>query len=198
MDVLPAVLVSVGAYAFGSVDFAVLVSRARGVDIYSVGSGNPGASNVLRTMGRAPALAVLVGDFSKGAIAAGVGLAVGDVTLASAAGFFAVLGHCFPVFHRFHGGKGMATTAGVMLVAFPVPTLILLAGWVILVAITRVASIGSLAAMLMVVPLLILFDEPSGAIGWVAATALLVITRHRANISRLVRRSETTIAGNDA
>jgi glycerol-3-phosphate acyltransferase PlsY len=191
------VLIVLTAYLMGSVDFAVLIARARGTDIYSVGSGNPGASNVLRTMGRLPAALVLIGDFSKGAAAAGLGLILGDVTLAAAAGFFAVLGHCYPVFHRFRGGKGMATGAGMNLVAFPVPTVILLGGWVVLVAVTKVSSIGSLTVMVLIVPMLAWFGVPGSALIWVGAMALLVVYRHHGNIGRLLRRAEFTVTPHD-
>src|SRR5665811_1328428 len=116
---MPTWLALLGAYIIGSLDFAVVVGQANGVDIRSVGSGNPGTSNVLRTLGRGPAAMVLVGDTLKGVIAAAVGwLAAGTggdpalEPLAYAAGFLAVAGHAFPVFHRFKGGKGVAAAAG--------------------------------------------------------------------------------------
>ena len=190
-------LVAIAAYLLGSIDFAVVISRARGTDIYQMGSGNPGASNVLRTVGKGPAALVLAGDAAKGAIAAGLGLAVGDLALAAAAGFFAVLGHCYPVFHKFRGGKGMATMAGAFLVTFTLPALILLVVWVALVALTRVASIGSLTVTLAAVPLLALFGTPTNALTWGGATAALVIYRHKGNISRLIKRAEATLGSND-
>ncbi len=107
-------------YLIGSVDFAVLVARARGGDIYEMGSGNPGAANVLRNLGWRAALPVMLGDMAKGAGAAALGLWLGGSDAAGwAAGFAAVVGHCFPVWHRFRGGKGVATAFGVALMMEP-------------------------------------------------------------------------------
>jgi len=168
--------------------------HVRGVDVYKEGSGNPGAANVMRTMGRSAAALVLLGDATKGAIAAGLGLVVGGAPMAVAAGFFAVLGHCYPVFHRFRGGKGVATAAGAMLVAFPVPALLLLAVWVGVVAATRTASAGSLAVMVAVVPMLAILGFSGPVLMWVGAMALLVVFRHRGNIRRLISRTEATLS----
>jgi len=185
-------LVVAVSYVLGSVDFAVLAGNVRGVDVYKEGSGNPGAANVMRTMGRSAAALVLLGDATKGAIAAGLGLVVGGAPMAVAAGFFAVLGHCYPVFHRFRGGKGVATAAGVMLVAFPLPALLLVALWVGVVVATRTASAGSLVVMVAAVPLLVVLGYSGPLLLWVGAMALLVILRHRANIHRLISRTEAT------
>jgi acyl phosphate:glycerol-3-phosphate acyltransferase len=111
---MPVWLALVGAYVVGSIDFAVVVARSRGVDIHSVGSGNPGTSNVLRTMGRGPAAMVLVGDMLKGVIAASFGwiAAGGDPAnqpIVYMAGLLRGAWSCLPVFHRFRGGKGVAT-----------------------------------------------------------------------------------------
>ena len=187
-------LVVAVSYVLGSVDFAVLAGNVRGVDVYKEGSGNPGAANVMRTMGRSAAALVLLGDATKGAIAAGLGLVVGGAPMAVAAGFFAVLGHCYPVFHRFRGGKGVATAAGAMLVAFPVPALLLLAVWVGVVAATRTASAGSLAVMVAVVPMLAILGFSGPVLMWVGAMALLVVFRHRGNIRRLISRTEATLS----
>jgi len=108
------------AYLLGSIDFGVIVPRMFGVDIYATGSGNPGTSNVFRSLGKGPAALVLFGDGAKGALAAAIGtLWAGTVsntvsveTLAVACAFFAVVGHVVPVWHRFHGGRGVATAIG--------------------------------------------------------------------------------------
>ena len=187
-------LVIAVSHLLGSVDFAVLAGNVRGVDVYAEGSGNPGAANVMRTMGRSAAALVLLGDATKGAIASALGLYVGGVPMAVAAGFFAVVGHCYPVFHRFRGGKGVATAAGAMLVAFPVPALLLLAVWVGVVAATRTASAGSLAVMVAVVPMLAILGFSGPVLIWVGAMALLVVFRHRGNIRRLISRTEATLS----
>lgn len=183
MSLLSALLIG---YVLGSVDFAVIVARSRGVDIYAEGSGNPGASNVMRTIGRGAAAAVLIGDALKGVVAAGIGLALtGDLTGAAAGGFAAVVGHCFPVLHRFKGGKGVATSIGVFVIALGWWSLILVALWGTVVAVTRKASLGSLLVMVAVAPIAWLTGLEVSAIAWLTATVLLVIVRHRENLARL-------------
>jgi glycerol-3-phosphate acyltransferase PlsY len=181
-------------YLIGSVDFAVLVARARGGDIYQMGSGNPGAANVLRNLGWRAALPVMLGDMAKGAGAAGLGLWLGGSDVAGwAAGFAAVVGHCFPVWHRFRGGKGVATAFGVALMMEPLLGLTLVALWAGLLALTRVSSIGSLVAILALVPGLILVEAPAAAVAWAGGIVVLVVARHRENIRSLMARRENRI-----
>lgn len=181
------------AYLLGSVNFAVVVARAGGVDIYSVGSGNPGASNVLRTMGRGAAAAALLGDGLKGLVAAAVGYISGGTAVAAGAGLLAVTGHCYPLFHRFRGGKGMATATGVMLWLFPLQAAALALLWGIVVWFTKVASIGSLLVVLLAVPAAYLGGLRGWALVWVGVTAALIMYRHRGNISRLIRGGERKV-----
>ncbi len=157
-------LVVVAAYLLGSVDFAVLVARAKGVDIYSVGSGNPGTANVLRTVGRGAAAMVMAGDLLKGVVAAAAGqLITGDIVVGYAAGAAAVLGHCFPIWHRFKGGKGVATGAGMILwLAWPA-FIVVVVVWVAVVALTRISSIASVTGAILVVPALLLVQPPPAA-----------------------------------
>lgn len=189
-------LVLVAAYVVGSLDFAVVISRAHGVDITEVGSGNPGASNVLRTLGRGPAIMVLVGDALKGVIAAAMGWFVagggnpGTEPLAYAAGFAAVVGHCFPVFHRFRGGKGVSAAAGALAFTLPQIAFPLAAGWIVLVRITKVAAIGSLIVALATVPLAVWQGVEGAALAWLSAMLLLIVIRHLPNIRRLMSGSE--------
>ena len=212
MDLPPGLaipLAVIAGYVLGSVDFAVWVARARGVDIYAVGSGNPGTSNVARTLGKGAAAMVLVGDLLKGTIAAAIGFVLlpepaGGVLsgwgLAALAGFAAVVGHCFPVLHKFQGGKGVATAVGVLLFLNPVLGLALGALWAVLVAITRTASIGSLVVLLLtpvaywfVGPLGTVDITPFGSLVWVTAIVVLVLFRHAPNIRRILGREESTI-----
>lgn len=189
------VLALLVGYALGSIDFAVIVARSQGVDIYREGSGNPGASNVMRTMGRRAAAAVLIGDAVKGLLAALAGqLLVGDSAGMAAAGFAAVVGHCFPVWHRFKGGKGVATSLGVFIVTLPWwLTLGLLAVWAAVVAATRKASLGSLIVMVAVVPGAWLARMQGEAIAWLTAIVVLVILRHRDNFTRLLAGEEHSV-----
>lgn len=185
------------AYLIGSLDFAVIVARLKGEDIYSMGSGNPGASNALRSMGKAAGALVLLGDLAKGVAAAVVGSAVGGtVVVSAAAGLVAVVGHCYPVFHRFRGGKGAATLAGALLWVAPWAGLgmVLVFGGV--VALWRIASVGSIAGAVLAAPLAVWLDDLRGwALVWLLAAILLVMYRHRGNIARLFRGAERKVVG---
>jgi glycerol-3-phosphate acyltransferase PlsY len=191
-------LAVVAAYVVGSIDFAVIVARMHGVDIHQVGSGNPGASNVLRSIGRLPAAMVLIGDTLKGVIGAAMGMiAAGSVDFqvewAFLAGFAAVVGHCYPVFHRFRGGKGVATGLGVLLFTVPIVGVVVVAGWAVLVKLTKTASISSLIAVAASVPLAIWQGVEGMSLVWLLATVVLVVWRHRANIQRVFRGSEQKV-----
>lgn len=196
---MPTWLALVGAYLIGSLDFAVVVARAHGVDIHKVGSGNPGASNVLRTLGKGPAAMVFLGDALKGVIAAAIGWLAGGAgdpanqPIAFAAGFIAVLGHCFPAFHRFKGGKGVATGAGVLLFTLPLVGFILAAVWTIVAKVFKVASIASLTVVVLAVPLAFWAGTRGVALAWLGAMLVLVVVRHAPNIKRMISGSEQRV-----
>ncbi len=202
--VLAAAIALVAGYALGSVSFAVWVGRMRGIDIYKVGSGNPGMSNVARTMGKKAAAMVLLGDTMKGVIACGIGLVLlpspdgftSGMGLAALAGLAAVVGHCYPILHGFKGGKGMATSFGVLLFISPVATAALALLWYLVVKASGKASLGSLAVVVAALPAVALIDLPdiaSEALWWLGAMLLLVVYRHNENVARLVSRSERSI-----
>jgi acyl phosphate:glycerol-3-phosphate acyltransferase len=178
------------AYLLGSVDFGVHVARARGVDIYAVGSGNPGTANVGRALGWKAAAAVLVGDFLKGVVAAGLGWLVVDVTVGFAAGFAAVVGHCFPVWHRFRGGKGVATAGGGILVMAPLVGIALAAIWAAVAKFGKISSVASLTVAVVALPALVLAGHRGWALVWTGLMMVLVLFQHRANIGRLIRGEE--------
>ena len=191
-------LAVVAAYIVGSIDFAVIVARMHGVDIHEVGSGNPGASNVLRSVGRVPAAMVLVGDTLKGVVGAAMGMVASGTTnpqieWAFLAGLAAVIGHCYPVFHRFRGGKGVATGLGVLFFTVPVVALITVVGWLILVRLTKTASISSLIMVLVAIPLAIWQGVEGMSLVWLGATIVLVFWRHRGNIQRVFRGNEQRV-----
>jgi acyl phosphate:glycerol-3-phosphate acyltransferase len=195
---MPIWLALVGAYLVGSIDFAVVVARGRGIDIHEVGSGNPGTSNVLRTLGRGPAAMVLLGDMTKGFIAAAFGLfaAGGDPAnqpIVYLAGFCAVLGHAFPVFHRFRGGKGVATGGGVLLFAVPYAALILAAVWLVVAKVLKVASIASFATLVGALPLAWFFGARGWSLVWLGAVIVLIVWRHLPNIRRMMQGSEERV-----
>jgi glycerol-3-phosphate acyltransferase PlsY len=191
-------LAIVAAYVVGSIDFAVVVGRMHGVDIHEVGSGNPGASNVLRSIGKVPAALVMLGDTMKGVVGAAMGMiAAGStdpqVEWAFLAGLAAVVGHCYPLFHRFKGGKGVATGLGVLAFTVPLVAAIALGVWVILVWLTKTASVSSLIVVLGSIPLTIWRGVWGMSLVWLLATVVLVIWRHRGNIQRMFQGREQKV-----
>ncbi|MEX1208496.1 MAG: glycerol-3-phosphate 1-O-acyltransferase PlsY [Acidimicrobiia bacterium] len=187
---LETIAVVLGGYLIGSVDFGVILPRLRGVDIYAKGSGNPGASNVLRSMGRGMAGAVVMGDLAKGFVAAMAGELVVGEAVGFASGFAAVLGHCFPIWHRFHGGKGVSAAAGVIVWFEPVAGVGFLVAWALMVAATKKASIASIVVAVSLVPVLAALGHRGWAMVWAGAIAVLIVIRHQANIRRLLDGSE--------
>ncbi|HSQ37295.1 MAG TPA: glycerol-3-phosphate 1-O-acyltransferase PlsY [Acidimicrobiia bacterium] len=183
----------VAGYLLGSIDFGVIVPRLFGIDIYGTGSGNPGATNVLRTVGRREAVLVLLGDLAKGAGAAALGNWAGGEVIGFAAGLAAVVGHCFPVWHRFRGGKGVAAAGGMVLFLEPFAGLALLGVFVAVVALTRKASLGSLIAAVALVPTLAAFGHRGWSLGLAGAAVALIVIRHIPNIHRLLGGREHTI-----
>jgi len=183
------------AYGLGSVPFGLLVTRLQGdVDLRRVGSGNIGATNVLRAVGKGPAALTLLGDIGKGAVAAGLarGFGASPVVLAGV-GVAAVLGHLFPVFLGFRGGKGVATTLGVVLVAMPTVGVLLLLLWLIVAAAWRYSSLAALAAAGALPLLAWLLDGRPAMLCLGAILTGLLFWRHRENIGRLLRGTEGKI-----
>ena len=192
--VADAVVVAV-AYLLGSVSFGLLVARRFGqADLRGSGSGNIGATNVARTVGRVPALLTLLGDSAKGCAAVLLAQWVGDSLTATAlAALAAVLGHMFPLYHRFRGGKGVATSLGVMIPLLPWPTLGGMVIWVIVALALRYVSLASMIAALVVPVLAFLRGDPA-PLAWAAiAAAFLIIGAHRGNLQRLMRGTESRL-----
>jgi glycerol-3-phosphate acyltransferase PlsY len=191
-------LALLAAYIVGSIDFAVIVSRMHGVDIHQAGSGNPGTSNVLRTLGKVPAAMVFIGDTLKGTVGAAMGMVASGtldpmVHWAFAAGLAAVIGHCYPVFHHFKGGRGVATGGGVLLFTVPIAATIQIVIWGVVVKLTRTASIASLVIVVITVPLLIWQGVEGLSWLWVGLMIAVVVWRHRGNIQRMVSGSEEKV-----
>ena len=183
------------AYLLGTFPSAVLVARANGIDIRTVGSGNPGASNVTRMLGWRRGLWVFVLDAAKGAAAAGIGLAAGGRPAGYVLGAAAVIGHVFPVWTRFRGGKGVATGGGIFAVLSPMVFGVLTVLWF---ALSRVTKTASLASLVIIVLLPIGVGVVRGELWEVLATAgvaALVMVRHVGNIKRLVTRREHALSG---
>ena len=150
------------AYLVGSIPFSYIVARRRGVDVRTVGSGNVGATNVMRSVGRGAGLAAFALDFLKGAAATLVAMSIErDGALPALAAATAVLGHMYPVWLRFRGGKGVATGAGAFLPIAPVPTIAALVAFGLALAATRYVSVGSLVGCATLAALAFALGGPS-------------------------------------
>jgi glycerol-3-phosphate acyltransferase PlsY len=180
-------------YLLGSIPFGLVVTKLAGAgDIRSIGSGNIGATNVLRTGRKGLALATLVGDMLKGTAAVALMTKIAGEDAALTAGLGAVLGHVFPVWLRFNGGKGVATYIGVLAgVSLPV-ALAFGAIWAAVVAVTRTSSLSGLIASAATPVMLWQFADGKTALLFVALTALLFVM-HRGNIARLIAGTEPRI-----
>ena len=174
-------------YLAGSVPFAFLLARSAGIDVRLAGSGNVGAANVLRTTGAwRRAIAVMALDAAKGAAAVlVVHLAAGGASLAALTGAAAIVGHIYPVWLRFHGGKGVAVAAGVFCVLSPLGTGIAASLFVVTVLATRYVSLGSIAATVVLPPAAWWAGAPQAVVVAAAGTGALILFRHRANLNRL-------------
>jgi glycerol-3-phosphate acyltransferase PlsY len=199
------ILIAAGAgYVLGSVSFAVLVAKRRGVDILREGSGNPGATNVKRVLGSNAGNVVFALDFLKGLVAAGwPGLLVAlhilnagpPVVWAGIAGLAgAIAGHSCSMFLRFRGGKGVATTIGGLAALMP---FVMLAGvglWLVVFYSTRYVSLASILMGLALTPLAWAFHRPAPQIGLCVALGVIILVRHRANVVRLIEGTEPRFA----
>lgn len=176
------------AYLIGSIDFAIFVARLHGVDIRSEGSGNPGTANVFRVVGVVPGVLVLVGDLLKGLVAAYLGwLAAGSIDPVSSdvvmlAGTAAVIGHCYPVFHRFRGGKGMATLFGAMLFILPLVTVVAAVVWGLVARVARFPAAGSCSVAIAYLPIGYWQGMDLPALSWLLLSVVLILYRHRSNL----------------
>ncbi len=191
------VLTIVISYLLGSCSTGIIYSKlSSGGDIRTKGSKNAGATNMLRVMGKKAAAITLIGDMLKGVIAALLGKwLVGGAFGAMLGSVFSVLGHNYPVFFGFKGGKGIATSFGSLLVALPVPVLISFVVFVVTVFATRYVSLGSILAAV-AFPLAVLVTQPFELPVFLLCVfeAALAIYRHRANIGRLLNHQENKIS----
>ncbi len=191
----PAWLLVVPAYLFGTFPTAILVGRREGRDPTLEGSGNPGASNTFRTMGRRAGALVLGGDVAKGALAAAAGLATGHRGVGVACGLAAVLGHVAPATRRFRGGKGVATSAGMVAVLLPLVAVVLAIVWAAAVRVAGGAASAGALAVAAGLPLgALVVGRPAAEVAAFGACSLLVVARHRGNLDRLRRGEERSLA----
>lgn len=181
-------------YLFGSIPFALLLTRPLGIDLRAAGSRNVGAANVLRTAGVAPAVAVMLLDGLKGAVAVLVARRMtGDQAAIVAAGLAAIAGHVYPAWLRFRGGKGVAASAGVFAMLAPSATAIAALVFVVTIFVTRFISAGSIAGALALAVMTVAGNVPPPIAAGAMAAAILVVHRHRDNLSRLVAGTERRI-----
>jgi glycerol-3-phosphate acyltransferase PlsY len=185
-------LALVVGYLLGSIPFGVVITRLAGVgDVRGIGSGNIGATNVLRSGRRDLAALTLVADALKGTLAVAIGIVIGGYgPVAGALGAF--LGHLFPVWLGFKGGKGVATYLGALIAIGPWAAFAFAVAWLAVAAVTRISSLGALAASLVAVVALFALGEPVAAAVFAAMTVLLFV-RHADNIRRLVAGTESRI-----
>jgi len=194
---MPALVLVIG-YLLGSIPFGLLLTRMAGAgDLRAIGSGNIGATNVLRTGRKGLAALTLLLDGGKGAAAVAVGNALLPDTGGAIGGLMAFIGHCYPVWLRFRGGKGVATMLGVTL-ALAWPAGLVFAGvWLAMLALTRMSSAGGMSAAISA-PVFIFATGQIALFPPVAAMALLLLWRHRGNIARILKGTEPRIGKRQA
>lgn len=208
---VPYIIISVISYIIGSINFSVIISRKiAGFDVREKGSGNAGTTNILRTVGKKAAILTLVCDILKGIVAIVLAILIGHFVedidssiLVSLAGVFVVIGHTFPVFFEFRGGKGIATSLGVLLLVNWQIGLICLVFSLTIMAITKMVSLGSIMAAILF-PILTIFinsnyivdSENGGRMSYIIfgiVMATIVIFNHRANLKRIMNGNENKL-----
>lgn len=205
------IIVAVIAYLIGSINFSIILSKKMaGFDIREKGSGNAGTTNMLRAVGKKAAVITLICDILKGVVTILIAVLAGKIVknldnalLVQLAGIFVIIGHTFPVFFKFKGGKGIATSLGVLLMTNWQIGLICLVFALVLIALTRMVSVGSIAAGILF-PVLVAFINqnyivPTSNSNWSYLVfsiiiALLVIFNHRANVQRILNGTENKIS----
>jgi glycerol-3-phosphate acyltransferase PlsY len=180
------------AYLCGSVPYGLLIARARGVDVRAVGSGNIGATNVARALGKKTGALVLLLDALKGYLPAALASWMWPTRpeIAAGCGLAALFGHVFPVWLKLHGGKGVATGLGVFLALAPLATLIAGVVFLAFYKVKKIVSIASIAASTVLPLAMLALGAPLAHVLIGVAAWLLVVLRHRTNIQRLLRREE--------
>ncbi|NLA58594.1 MAG: glycerol-3-phosphate 1-O-acyltransferase PlsY [Firmicutes bacterium] len=188
------VLAIITSYLVGSIPFGLIIGKLwAGIDVREYGSGNIGTSNVLRTVGPWAAITVFALDVAKGALAVYLGTLAGGEYVRIMAGVAAIVGHNWPIYLRFKGGMGIATSLGVVMTLTPVVALVLLGLWIIIVGITRYISLASLAVAFLFPVFLLVFDAPWTYVLAGVLISAFAIHRHRDNIKRLLGGTEHKI-----
>jgi glycerol-3-phosphate acyltransferase PlsY len=194
--VLNSIIAIAASYLLGSISFSILFARwLRKIDIREHGSGNAGATNTLRVLGKGPAIAVFLLDIAKGSVAVLIGLWLGEGEnwVSVLCGLASIAGHNWPVYFRFKGGKGIATTVGALVVWAFIPTLIAGIVAIIVIVFTRYVSLGSIIFAAWLPILFYLFDLDAAYIWGGLVVAILAIARHRKNIVKLINGTENKL-----
>ncbi|MFK7746451.1 MAG: glycerol-3-phosphate 1-O-acyltransferase PlsY [Roseobacter sp.] len=179
-------------YLLGSIPFGIVLARVMGLgNLRDIGSGNIGATNVLRTGNKAAAFLTLLLDGAKGAVAVLLARAIAGEDAAQVAAFAAMIGHCYPVWLKFAGGKGVATFLGILLALHFMAGLAACLAWLTGAAATRISSMGALVSAVASVPLMWAWGYPGALLA--AALGVLIFWRHRANIARIEAGTEPKI-----
>lgn len=193
IDMIKYVLLLLVSFILGSIPFGIIIAKAKGVDLKKAGSGNIGATNVLRSLGKLPALLTLLGDVLKGTAAVAIGKYFGVGTVFEGIiGFAAILGHNFSIFLGFRGGKGVATSMGVLGIYSPKTALFTFIIWLVVVISTKYSSLGALVSFGLLPVNILLFDD-KGKLFTAVLITIFIFTRHRDNIQRLIKGTERRI-----
>lgn len=200
------IVVAILSYLIGSINFSIIISKkVAGFDVREKGSGNAGTTNMLRTVGKKAALITLVCDILKGVISILLALLIGKIAkeannsiLVQIAGILVIIGHTFPIFFKFKGGKGVATAVGVLLTTNWQIGLICLIFGLVLIALTRMVSLGSITAAILF-PILILFIKTNYIVEgnyfiYSLIIAVMVVFNHRENVKRLLSGTENKLS----
>lgn len=182
-------------YLLGSVPTGIIVTKwIRGIDIRNYGSGSTGATNVLRTTGKKAAAIVFAADILKGVLSIFIAQSLsGSPWWVGLAGLMAVVGHNFPIFSQFRGGKGVATALGIFISLFPLSTLMALGLWIICIAVWRYVSLGSIISAALIPVLSLITIKPGPYLLFTCLISLLIIYRHKDNIKRLLEGKESKL-----
>ena len=186
---------SLAAFLIGSIPIGQIIARTRGIDLQKVGSGNIGATNVLRTTGKLPALLTLIGDYAKGmAVILLVRFFDVGIVHQGVMGIIAVLGHNFSIFLKFKGGKGVATSLGVLSIYAPLAALVTVILWLVTVALTRYSSLGAVISFCSLPFSIFLFDTKE-KLPIAIIMSIILLVRHRENMKRLIAGTEFKVGG---
>ncbi len=190
MDMIKYILLFIASFILGSIPFGIIIAKAKGVDLKKIGSRNIGATNVLRSLGKWPAALTLLGDVLKGTAAVAIGRYFGvEPVYEGFVGLSAILGHNFSIFLGFRGGKGVATSLGVLGIYSPQTALFTFIIWLMVVMFTKYSSLGALVSFGLLPINVLLFDSKEKLFTAILIT-ILIFMRHKDNIQRFIKGTE--------